>query len=83
MIEPTVGRIVWVHEGNAKEQAAIVADVISDRCISVHIFCSNGNLEFHENIPLLQDDDSAPDAGAYAQWMPYQIGLAKKHEASS
>jgi len=91
MITPTPGRIVWYRplttEGLAcqpgKPLAAIVADVITDRCVTLSVIDAAGNHHGRTAIPLLQDDDAPLERGGYAEWMPYQVGQAKRHEADN
>lgn len=88
VITPTVGRIVWywprVNDGEPiSEQpfAAIVTYVFNDRMINLAAFDHVGNAERHISVQLVQEGDAVPGLGDYAQWMPYQIGQAKKHES--
>lgn len=78
MIEPTVGRIVWYHEGD-KVFAAIVAKVWSDTCINIGVFNENGETFNRTSVSLHQDGDERPQSN-YAEWMPYQKGQATKTE---
>lgn len=88
MIRPTIGRIVWFTPAkddayigtNYKDQpmAAIVTYVFSDRCVNLAVFDHNGILTNHRSVDLVQEGDPKPEE-RYAEWMPYQIGQAKKH----
>jgi len=87
VITPTVGRIVWywprVNDGDPRSEqpfAAIVAYVFDDRTISIAAFDHVGTVEAHNGIQLAQEGDPVPTHGDYAEWMPYQLGQAKKHE---
>lgn len=89
MIEPTIGRVVWFTpaktdeslSGSSQPLAALVAHVHSDRCVNLAVFDANGGgSHSRTSVTLLQDDDVAPEAGYYAEWMPYQKGQAAKHE---
>lgn len=86
MIEPTVGRVVWVHRPDApslphcQPEMAWVVFVHGPRCVNVVGYDMNGEYFFLRSCQLLQDDDG-PSTGVYAWWMPYQKGQAAKTEA--
>ncbi len=89
VISPSVGRIVWFypapHDGigqiGSQPLAAIVAGVHNDRLINLAVFDAYGNTQQRSNVTLLQPEDAnRPDGGAYATWIPYQIGQAAKAE---
>lgn len=81
MIEPTVGRIVWVWCNDLQQHplAAIINGVISPHRISVTVFHRTGITEGVE-LDLYQGDGEKP-LYPYAEWMPYQKGQAAKTEA--
>ena len=87
MISPTPGRIVWftpaVHSDTRYDKsqplAAIVTYVWGDRMINLTVFDQGGTPLSCTSVTLLQDNDPRLEAGYYAQWMPYQIGQAKKN----
>jgi hypothetical protein len=86
MISPTPGRIVWfypsVEEGrdpNGQPLGAMVAKVLSDRCLNLTVSHGDGTTYARQSVQLLQDDDAVPET-AYAAWMPYQKGQAAKHD---
>lgn len=85
IIPPTVGRVVWIrhadHPESEQPEAGVVAYVHSDRCINVAGFDHNGQPFSKTSVTLVQQDDPTPTAGIYAEWMPYQLGQAKKHAA--
>lgn len=89
VITPTAGRMVWFWPGRAETDepvsgrpfAAIVAFVHSDRMVNLAVFNHNGQPEWHTSVPLIQEDDKKPELGRYAEWMPYQIGQARKYAA--
>lgn len=90
MIKPTIGRVVWfqpaANEGQPlrdQPYAALVTYVHGDRCINICGFDANGTTFSACSVSLLQDDDMAPETGYFAQWMPYQVGQAKKNEAAA
>lgn len=87
MIEPTPGRVVWFHppapaNPNGQPHAALVAFVQNPRLVNLAVFDENGTAYNATSVPLLQDDDQAPEGVAYAEWMPYQKGQAAKAEAA-
>ncbi len=89
VISPTPGRIVWFypapHDGigriGGQPLAAIVAGVHNDRLINLAVFDAYGSTQQRSNVELVQPDTTTPDGGAYATWMPYQVGQAAKHQA--
>ncbi len=86
MIKPTVGRVVWYwpkDEKPTQPYAAIIARVWSDTCVNLAIFDANGNAIAGPptSVLLLQEGNERPSGGGFCEWMPYQIGQAKKHEA--
>lgn len=91
MITPTIGRIVWFtppwnrDERRDTDQplAAIVVYVYSDREVNLVVFGQDGYTEPRIGVSLLQDDDGIPTDTCYAQWMPYQIGAARRYEVEN
>jgi hypothetical protein len=91
-IVPTVGRVVWYrparNEGAAfaccddQPLAALIARVWTDSCVNLTVFDANGHAHSRTSVPLLQADEAKPEGGFYAEWMPYQVGQAKKHVPS-
>lgn len=88
MITPTPGRIVWftpfsgdaeITSDGTQPLAAIIAYVWNDRLVNLSVIDQNGNHHARTSVQLLQDEDVSY-GGATAQWMPYQVGQAKKHE---
>lgn len=49
--------------------------------INIAFFDQNGVAHNATSVALLQDDDSKPEFGFFASWMPYQQGQAAKTEA--
>jgi hypothetical protein len=91
MIKPTIGRVVWftpsttpspgfAHIDPAQPCAAMVTHVWSDRMVNLVVFDANGNPHGKTSVALLQDDDPKSPHGYFCEWMPYQVGQAKKHE---
>lgn len=78
MIEPSVGRIVWVRSASENPLPAIVTSVISNTRITATIFDLGS--ERHQSLDLYQGDGPKPPI-PYAEWMPYQKGQAAKTEA--
>jgi hypothetical protein len=90
MIQPTIGRVVWfTPSSNSGSEdfapgaplAAIVAHVHGDRMVNLAVFDANGVAHSRTSVTLLQDDDTPPEGGYFAEWMPYQKGQAAKTEA--
>ena len=80
MIEPTVGRIVWVrYSGRETPLAGIITSVISNTKITVTVF--ELDCEKHMMMTLYQGDTRPSQETPYAEWMPYQKGQAAKTEA--
>lgn len=79
MITPTIGRVLWYHDGGAQPQVALVAYVWGDRCVNIALFDPNGNIvkDPPTSVQLLQDDDEAPASG-YCTWMPFQKAAASQ-----
>ncbi len=88
MIKPTIGRVVWYwppqNPQPVQPLAAIVTHVWSDTCVNLAIFNENGcPIERPPtSILLVQEGVERPTGGHFCEWMPYQIGQAKKHETS-
>lgn len=94
-ITPTVGRVVLIFFAAAASGAmegyalpitsdtpvpGLITRVHSDSCINVAAFDANGaNLPLM-SVRLLQEGDERPTSGCWAEWMPYQVGQAKKAE---
>jgi hypothetical protein len=88
IISPTVGRVVWYTPvDNAPEGvdhkgqpfAAIVTYVWSDRLVNLAVFDHSGFAQSRTSVQLVQEGDAKPDGVPYCEWMPYQLGQAKKH----
>lgn len=88
VITPTVGRVVWYtpteNDGMSKHGgqpfAAHVVFVHNDRLVNLVVFDHDGRAHQRGSVQLSQEGDSVPSIGGYAEWMPYQVGQAKKHE---
>jgi hypothetical protein len=87
MIKPTIGRVMWYwpQKGDRGEQpwAAIVVKVWGDNMVNLVVFDPDGESAGLYSVPIVQDGSphTAGD-GHYVEWMPYQIGQAKKNEES-
>jgi hypothetical protein len=90
MIKPTVGRVVWFwprvesisrefnfNAGLNQPCAAMVVAVWGDRCVNLSVLDHAGVHHAFGSVPLRQEGDDAPVCD-YCEWMPYQIGQAKK-----
>jgi len=83
MIKPTIGRIVLVRSvGSLDEQpfAGIITYVHSNEVLNLSVFDATGIPHPRTFVPLVQDGNDRPEQGFFAEWMPYQLEQAKKHE---
>jgi hypothetical protein len=89
MIRPTIGRKVWFTPAQgdahcnrlgAQPMDATVVFVHSDTMVNLAVRDHCGIAHAYPSVPLLQDGDSKPEGGAYAEWMPYQRIQAAKTE---
>jgi hypothetical protein len=55
-----------------------IAYVHSDRMINVSVADQNGVVHSMTSVTLCQEGDKRPEGGHYCEWMPYQVGQAKK-----
>lgn len=62
--------------------AAMVTHVWGDRMVNLVVFDSDGYQHRRTSVTLVQDDDPKPSGGRYCEWMPWQLGQAKRHEES-
>lgn len=86
MIKPTIGRVVlffpcapWPANDGKNPIPAVIAKVWSDRLINIGGFDQNGAPFNATSVILHQEGDPKPP-GVHAEWMPYQIGQAKRTE---
>lgn len=87
MIKPTVGRQVW-YRPHPQEKiashdqpfAATVVHVHNDTLVNLAILTEQGQLGAKTHVTLAQDRPAEPGE---AEWMPYQVGQTKKHEAEA
>lgn len=94
MISPTVGRVVWYRPSDNDTRvamavrpgiqplAAIVTHVFDDHLVNLVVFDHDGNSYPRTSVHLVQEGEEKPEGISFAQWMPYQVGQAKKHEPS-
>ena len=61
----------------AKPLDATVVHVWNDRMVNLHVLDHYGNPFIATSVTLLQEGDTPPQFGFYAEWMPYQVGQAK------
>ncbi len=92
ILPPTVGRKVWffpgdshlgdgwiIHNGNpAQPMDATITYVWSDNLVNLLVLDHAGNAHRATSVPLAQPGDNRVYRYRHAQWMPYQIGQAKK-----
>lgn len=89
VISPTVGRVVWYRPSDEDHKhlavngdqplVALVTTVWTDRMVNIAGFDANGVSFARTSVTLVQQGDIPPPY-QYVEWMPYQIGQAKKHE---
>lgn len=88
MIKPTVGRVMWywpVKEQRGEQPcASMVTYVHGDNMVNLVAFAPNGAPFPATSVPIVQEG-SPFTAGhsPYAEWMPYQVGQAKRHEGET
>jgi len=85
MITPTPGRVMWFWpEATRREThplAAMVAYVHNDNMVNLSVLSTDGAPFPACSIAIVQDGSPyVVGDQPYAEWMPYQIGQAKKHE---
>ncbi len=91
MIKPTIGRVVWyfpsdddikqgmvIHESHSGPVDAHVVYVWSDTCVNLVVFDHQGNMFKRSSVAI-----NVEGASPHAEWMPYQVGQAKKEETKS
>lgn len=91
MIKPTPGRVVWYWPGpqdptpifKGEALAASVARVINEREVNLTVSRADGITYGRHSVRLLQEGDKRPAEGPFCEWMPYQVGQAKKHDAEA
>ena len=86
MIKPTIGRIMWYWPDSStrgvQPWAAIVTYVHGDNMVNLAVWDDFGNGKAKTSVPVVQDGSPYTIGDSpYVEWMPYQIGQAKKHEA--
>lgn len=85
MIVPSIGRVMWYwplkEERGDQPLAALVTYVHDDNIVNLVVFATDGTSSGKSSVPIVQDGSPyiAGDS-PYVEWMPYQIGQAKKHE---
>jgi hypothetical protein len=86
IIKPTIGRVVWFYPSEHKEGdqpcSAQIAYVHSDTCINIGYFDHNGNAKQATSVTLFHGEGERPKS-YFCEWMPYQVGQAKKHEPTA
>lgn len=88
-IMPTVGRKVWFFPNGAcfhsepyciNRDVPMDADVVfvwGERMVNLTVKDHIGQVHAFTSVTMLQPGDEIPAGGAYARWMPFQIGQAK------
>jgi hypothetical protein len=79
MIKPTIGRVVWFFNEttNVQPNAAMVCWVHDDNKVNLVVFDEDGNPRSEICVYLAQGDGQTVPV-RHCEWMPYQIGQAKK-----
>jgi hypothetical protein len=93
LIAPTVGRVVWYRPNENDLNSGM--QKFDDQPFNAHVVYVWGNFVVNlvvmdhaggsfirTSVPLRQESDDAPeisDGERFCEWMPYQIGQAKKH----
>lgn len=91
MISPTIGRVVWFYPGpgfpgsklSEQPMDAHVAYVWGDRMVNLMVVDHRGCPWPVASVPLRQEGDPEHTVGHWCEWMPYQVGQAKKHEPAA
>lgn len=88
MIPPTIGRKVWFTPAKIADPRfdktqpldATICYVHNQHFVNLSVRHQTGEIWSGgcEHVLLLQESDERPEQGRYAEWMPYQIGQAKK-----
>lgn len=85
MIKPTIGRVVWFQPAKQADQPlrtqpypALICYVHSDSLINVAYFNEGGTACSGTSVRLVQEGEDVPANGYFTEWMPYQVGQAKK-----
>lgn len=91
MIKPTIGRKIWfrlngfkkysiVNFDNEQAMDASINFVHNNNKINIIVVDHVGNLHSVNEIMLVSDDFKPIEGIPYCEWMPYQVGQAKKTE---
>lgn len=89
VIKPTIGRVLWFFPtdeyagyrlDNKQPFDAHVCYVHNDRLINIVYFDHVGQCYPAQSAILVQEGDPKPEGQGWCEWMPYQVGQAKKHE---
>jgi hypothetical protein len=94
MITPTVGRVVWYWPSlfdlatmrQIDVEQPFTAQVLytrSERNVNLLVTDHYGGTHFRQGVQLKQEGDNVTPGQSFAEWMPYQLGQAKKHEAEA
>lgn len=79
IIEPSIGRKLWYWTGDPEQkqaQDATVCYVWGTRMVNLRVTDHQGVSRPETSVRLWQEGDPAL-MGAYAMWMPFQVGQAK------
>lgn len=85
-ITPTVGRMILFHPPSNSTKhgfepsticAATIAKVLPDGRLNLGVLDGSGANHSMTDVPLIQEGETPPGNGYYAEWMPYQKSVAK------
>lgn len=86
MIKPTIGRKVWfwAHKPNSgyensQPEDATVVFVFNHSTVNLRVTDHSGTSRPETSVALWDGEGEQP-VTRHAQWMPFQLGQAKKHE---
>lgn len=88
-IKPSIGRKVWYIPGSHHLELVRLSDqpfdativhVNSDTSINVVVFDHTGASLCYQNVPINVD---LINPVGHCEWMPYQVGQAKRHEGET
>ena len=93
IIKPTPGRVMWYRPvgSGATEQAiptlydeplaALVAGIHNTERVNLLVIGADGSLHPRQYVRIVHEGDVISEGESYAEWIPYQIGQAKKESA--
>lgn len=76
--------LVWAFPSVVDPTQPLDATVVyawNDRMVNLHVLDHYGHPFIATLVPLMQEGDTPPQSGFYAEWVPYQLGQVKKEAA--